>query len=250
MPELPEVETIKRQLSRKIIGKKLEGLPAGRQGKKIVGLRRRAKILIIDFSDDTSLVLHLKLTGQLIYNKEPSRFTRKVFNFDDGSKLIFNDARKFGWWKLVKNTKKIEESFGPEALDVDPQTFKNLLKKRPNAKIKPLLMDQKFIAGIGNIYSDEILFASLVHPLRQAKTLEENEIKLIYQNIKKILEEAIKYKGSSVQYYLDACGQKGDYARRHKVYQKDGQKCPRCSAIIKRLKLGGRSAHFCPSCQK
>lgn len=249
MPELPEVETIRRQLSRKIIGKKLEGLPAGRQGKKIVGLRRRAKILMIDFSDGYSLVLHLKLTGQLIYNKKPSRFTRKVFNFSDGSKLIFNDVRKFGWWKLVKNTKEIEDNFGPEALDLSLQTFRDLLKKRPNTKIKPLLMDQKFIAGVGNIYSDEILFASKVHPLRRAKTLKEKEIGLIHQNIGKILKSAIKYKGSSVQYYLDACGKKGDYSRRHKVYQKEGQKCSRCGAVIKRLKLGGRSAHFCPKCQ-
>ena len=111
-------------------------------------------------------------------------------------------------------------------------------------------MDQKFIAGIGNIYSDEILFASRVNPFRLVKTLRDKEIKQIYQNIKKILKEAIKYKGSSVEYYLDACGKKGSYAKRHRVYQKEGQKCPRCGAKIKRAKLAGRSAHFCPKCQK
>ena len=243
MPELPEVETIRRQLNQKIVGKKL--------GHKIIaGLRRRAKILIIDFNDGSSLIFHLKLTGQLIYNKKPSRFTRKVFNFTDGSKLIFNDARKFGWWKMVKNTKELEYSFGPEALDIDLQAFKNLLKKRPNARIKPLLMDQKFVAGIGNIYSDEILFASRVHPLRRAKTLKEKEIKLIHRNIGKILKEAIRRKGSSVQSYLDARGQKGDYARSHRVYQKEGGKCQRKDGgIIQRIKIGGRSAHFCPACQ-
>ncbi len=243
MPELPEVETIRRQLSKKIIGKKLGN-------KKITRLRRRAKILIIDFGDGSSLIFHLKLTGQLIYNKKPSRFTRKVFNFADGSRLIFNDARKFGWWKMVKDTKELEQSFGPEALDIDFQTFGDLLKKRPNARIKPLLMDQKFIAGIGNIYSDEILFASQVHPLHRAKTLKEKEIKRIHQNIGKILKEAIRRHGSSVQSYLDAYGQRGDYAKSHKVYQKEGKKCPRCGATIKRMKLGGRSAHFCPHCQK
>ncbi len=145
MPELPEVETIRRQLSQKIVGKKLNG-------QEVVGVRRRAKILIIDFNEGTSLIFHLKLTGQLIFNGKPSRHTRKVFNFDDGSQLIFNDARKFGWWKKVKETRRIEKGFGPEALAINPKVFKVLLRKRPNSKIKPLLMDQKFIAGIGNIY--------------------------------------------------------------------------------------------------
>jgi len=258
MPELPEVETIRRQLFKKIVGKKIDG-------QKIVSLRRRAKILIIDFADGSSLIFHLKLTGQLIFNVKPSKYTRKVFNFDDGSRLIFNDVHKFGWWKKVKETKKIEKEFGPEALEIDLKTFKTLLTKKPKAKIKPLLMDQKFIAGIGNIYSDEILFAAKVHPLRQAKTLRDKEIQQIHQNIKKILNKAIQYHGSSITersevkkrvkpsspgHYLDACGQKGEYAKYHKVYQKEGGKCLRCGTIIKRVKIGSRSAHFCPSCQK
>ncbi len=241
MPELPEVETIRRQLAQKIINKRLNG-------QKIIGVRRRAKILIIDFADRSSLIFHLKLTGQLIFDGKPSRHTRKVFNFDDGSQLIFNDMRKFGWWKKVKETKKIEEEFGTEALETDIGTFKILLRKRPNSKIKPLLMDQKFIAGIGNIYSDEILFASKVGPLRLVKTLTAEEIKNIFQNIKKILEAAIRYRGSSVRHYLDACGQKGDYVKYHKVYQRE--KCFVCGTKIKRIKIGGRSAHFCPKCQK
>lgn len=242
MPELPEVETIKRQLSRKIIGKCLGD-------KKIIDVRRRAKILMIDLNDGSSLAIHLKLTGQLIFNGPVSKFTRHVFKFSDGSQLIFNDARKFGWWKMVKNTGDLEKSFGPEAPDVDLAIFKDLLKKRPNARIKPLLMDQKIIAGIGNIYSDEILFASRVHPLRQIKTLEDKEIRLMHSNIKRILKEAIKYGGSSVQYYLDACGKKGGYEKHHKVYQRDGRKCPRCGAVIQRIKMGGRSAHYCLNCQ-
>ena len=207
-------------------------------------------MIIIDFSDGSSLVFHLKLTGQLIYNAQPSRFTRKVFNFEDGSRLVFNDVRKFGWWKRVKSTKKMEEALGPEALDLGLQGLKNLLSKRPDAKIKPFLMDQKIIAGIGNIYSDEILFAAKVQPLRRAKTLSDKEIKLIHQNIGRILSEAIKYNGSSVEHYLDACGKKGDYVKQHKVYQKEGQNCPRCGGRIKRVKIGGRSARFCPYCQK
>lgn len=243
MPELPEVETIRRQLSQKIVGRKLDG-------QKIVGVRRRAKILIIDFDDGSSLIFHLKLTGQLIFDGKPSQHTRKVFNFEDGSQLIFNDVRKFGWWKKVKETKTIEKEFGPEALTVSFDIFKKLLNQRPRAKIKPLLMDQKFIAGIGNIYSDEILFAAKVYPLRLVRTLAGKEIEKIFRNMKKILGEAIKYHGSSVEYYLDARGQKGGYLKYHKVYQKKGEKCSRCGNIIKRLRIGGRSAHFCPRCQK
>jgi len=241
MPELPEVETIRRQLSQKIIGKKLAG-------QKITRIRRRAKILIIDFEDGTSLVFHLKLTGQLIFNGKPSRYTRKVFNFDDGSRLIFNDVRKFGWWKKVKETETIEREFGPEALEINLKTFKFLLTKKPKAKIKPLLMDQKLIAGIGNIYSDEILFAAKVTPIRLVKTLTEKEIKAISQNIKKILNQAIKYKGSSVEYYLDASGQPGDYVKYHKVYHQE--KCSLCGTKIKKIKIGGRTSHYCPNCQK
>ncbi len=242
MPELPEVETIRRQLAEKIIGRKLDG-------REITDVRRRAKILIFDFNDGTSLIFHLKLTGQLIFNGKSSPYTRKVFNFDDGSQLIFNDVRKFGWWKKVKGTKEIEEKFGPEALEINLKTFSVLLSKRLNSRIKPLLMDQKFIAGIGNIYSDEILFAAKVHPLRRVKTLGKKEIGDILKNIRKILKEAIRRHGSSVRDYFDAYGEKGDYAKYHKVYQKEGEKCLRCGAIIARIKIGGRSAHFCPKCQ-
>lgn len=241
MPELPEVETIRIQLSRKIIGKKLNG-------KKIVNVRRRAKLLIIDFIDNSGLIFHLKMTGQLIFDGKPSQYTRKVFNFDDGSRLIFNDVRKFGWYKIVKETKDIEKGFGPEPLNLKLDDFKTLFKERPNAKVKSLLMDQKFIAGIGNIYSDEILFAAKIKPLRQAKTLDEKEIGKLFLNIKKILKAAIKEKGSSVRHYLDACGKKGDYVKYHKVYQKE--KCPVCAGKIKTIKIGGRSSHFCPRCQK
>ena len=243
MPELPEVETIRRQLAQKIVGKKLNG-------QKIIGVRRKAKLLIIDFADGSSLLFHLKLTGQLIFNGQSSKYTRRIFKFDDGSQLIFNDARKFGWWKRVGDTKKIEKELGPEPLEISLKTLKTLLGKRPNAKIKPLLMDQKFIAGIGNIYSDEILFAAKVGPLRLVKTLTDKEIQQIFQNIKKILKKAIKHQGTSEQYYLDACGQEGNYASHLKVYQREGEKCLCCGTKIKRVKIGGRNAHFCPRCQK
>lgn len=243
MPELPEVETVCRQLEKKIVGKTL-------QGKEIIKVRRRAKLLIIDFADNSSLLLHLKLTGQLIFNGKLSPHTRHVFKFSDGTQLVFNDARKFAWWKQVKDAKEIEKKLGEEPLEIDFKTFRSLLNGRPNSRIKPLLMDQKFIAGIGNIYSDEILYAARVHPLRQVKTLQKQEIAHIFQNIKKILKAAIKYHGSSVEHYLDVCGREGDFVKYHKVYQKEGEKCRRCGTIIKRIKIGGRSAHFCPDCQR
>jgi formamidopyrimidine-DNA glycosylase len=243
MPELPEVETVRRQLERKIVGKELAK-------KKIVGLRRMAKILIIDFADGQSLLFHLKMTGQLIFNGKPSQYTRKVFNFADGSRLIFNDVRKFGWWKEVKDTKEIGERFGPEPLEINLKTFKTQLEKRPRSRIKSLLMDQKIIAGIGNIYSDEILYAAKANPLRRVGTLRELEIGRIFRNMKRILAAAIKHRGSSVENYLDARGEKGDFAQFHKVYRKEGQQCARCGGLIKRIKIGGRSAHFCPACQK
>lgn len=246
MPELPEVETIRRQLAKKIVGKKLEG-------KEIKRVRRRAKLLIIDFEDDSSLLIHLKLTGQLIFDGEPGSYTRHIFNFDDGSRIIFNDARKLGWFKKTKNKKETEKelsSFGPEALKIDFKIFKSLLRKRPGSKIKPLLMDQNFIAGIGNIYSDEILYRAKIHPLRRAKNLSDKDVERIYQNIKKVLKAALRYRGSSVEHYLDAFGKEGSYHKYHRVYQKEGEKCERCGTTIKRIKIGSRSAHFCPRCQK
>jgi formamidopyrimidine-DNA glycosylase len=243
MPELPEVETIRSQLQKKIVGKSISG-------RKIVGLRRRAKILIIDFDDAESLIFHLKMTGQLILNGKPSKYTRKVFNFDDGSHLVFNDARKFGWWKKVKDTKEMEKKFGPEALKVSLQTFRSLLAGRKKPRIKPLLINQRVIAGIGNIYSDEILYAAKINPLRRVGTLSPAEVEKIFRNMKRILAAAIEHRGSSVEYYFDACGKKGDFVKFHKVYRKEGQKCGRCGTLIKRIKISGRSAHFCPVCQK
>ena len=245
MPELPEVETIRKQLARKLIGKTL--------GKKqIVGVRRRAKILIIEFTDKTALLFHLKLAGQLIFNGIPGRYTRQAFNFGDGSCLIFNDARKFGWSKMAseQEVKDIQRKLGPEPFDIAEKQFVLMLAARPKAKIKPLLMDQKFISGIGNIYADEILFVSGLHPSRKAGALNNREIHRLFGNIKKILKAAIKEGGSSVKDYINSEGGQGSYQRHHRVYQKTGQRCVKCGSIIQRIKLSGRSTHFCPSCQK
>lgn len=246
MPELPEVETIRRQLEKKIIGKAIKK-------KEITNVKRRGKFLIINFKGGSSFLIHLKLTGQVIFKGERNSYTRKIFRFDDGDWLTFNDARKFAFVKEIKNKKNLEKilnPLGPEALEISYQEFKKGLKKRSNVKIKPLLMDQKFLAGIGNIYSDEILYRAKVNPLKKAKELKDKEIKLIFKQIKKVLKEAIQKRGSSVEYYLDAFGEKGVFEKFHKVYQKEGEKCERCGAVIKKIKLNGRGCRFCPNCQK
>jgi formamidopyrimidine-DNA glycosylase len=246
MPELPEVETIKRQLAKELVGKKL-----GK--KKIISIDRRGKMIFFNFDDGSALVFHLKLTCQLILNQPPSRFTRKVFNFDDGSILLFNDSRRFGWYKIVKNPVEMKEvkGLGPEPLNISQKDFCRLFKNRNKRKIKikTLLLSQKFIAGIGNIYADEILFAAGVSPLRPVSSLREQEIKNIYSQTQKILLKAIDKGGSSVENYLTAKGEKGKYSQLHKVYQKTGLPCWKCQAPIKRIVLGGRGTHFCPVCQ-
>ena len=245
MPELPEIETIRTQLESAIVGKFFNK-------KKIIAVRRRGKIIVVSFVDGSGLMFHLKLTGQLLFNVQPSRFTREVFQFDNGASLVFNDVRKFGWWKQVKSPEETKEikQLGPDALDINEQEFRIKLDKRKNAKIKSLLMDQKFVAGIGNIYADEILFDAKVSPIRFAKTLNPSEAKRIFLSMGKILKAAIRVGGSSVRDYIDLEGKKGDYTKHHKVYRKTGQPCPKCGSKIQRIKLNQRSSHFCPQCQK
>jgi formamidopyrimidine-DNA glycosylase len=271
MPELPEVETIKRQLNRRIKGKKiktvevrlprfvkypLEKFKKIVSGAKITNVSRRAKLLLIELSNGHSLIIHLKLTGQLIFNDQPTKHTHLIYYFTDGSQLIHNDLRQFGFVKVIL-TKELadflaEEKFGPEPLNREftLDLFKQLLNKRRGSKIKPLLMDQSFLAGIGNLYSDEILFLARVLPTRKVSTLKTAKIEKIYQAIKKILSLAVSRRGASADTYVDTEGKEGNYLPLIKVYRREGQPCYICGTKIKRLKIGGRSAHFCPKCQK
>ena len=280
MPELPEVETICRQLAKLIVGKKIKKVKVKlpkivkalladfrrvTSGAKIKNVNRRAKLIILGLDNGWGLLIHLKMTGQLIYESSvisdklsvENKHTHVVFYFTDGSRLIFNDLRQFGYIKLVETAKLgeffIKEGTGLEPLEKDfiLADFEALLAKKPKARIKQFLMDPKNIAGIGNIYSDEILFFARVHPLRRNKDLKKEEIKKIFQGIKKILPEAIKLKGTSANNYLDAFGRKGDFLKKLKVYGREGEQCAgRCAGKVARIKLGGRSAHFCPLCQK
>jgi len=279
MPELPEVETIKQELEQNIIGKKIAkvevrlpkviNVSKKEFGKRLTGaviknVKRRAKVLIIELSNGCSLLIHLKLTGQLIYTESGienlelrvKKYTHVIFTFSDRSMLLFNDLRQFGYIKIYSAKEICDlpllKKFGPEPLDKNftLEIFKKLLSKRRRSKIKPLLMNQNFIAGIGNAYSDEILFYAHVRPERIVKTLTDQEIKKIFDGIKKILPQAIAQKGASVDTYVDIFGEKGKFVPLLKVYGRGGKSCVVCKTKIKELKIGGRTAHFCPKCQK
>jgi len=277
LPELPEVETIRGQLNKLLVGKKIKKVQVSLPkmvklslikfkkivvGAKINCIGRRAKILILELNNGWSLLVHLKMSGRLIFRNQgeklqaqDEKWNHLIYHFDDGSRLFHNDLRQFGYVKVVK-TKELAEFFkkeklGPEPLDEDftLDDFSLLLKRRPNWKVKQFLMTPENIAGIGNIYSDEILYFAKIHPFRKVEDLTAAEIKKIFDGIKKILVEALKFKGTSQNDYLDAFGQQGDYVKRLKVYGREGQMCKTCGGLIARRKMNGRSAHFCPACQ-
>lgn len=271
MPELPEVETIKNQLNLRIKGKTIKTVevklprfvkyPVKKfkkitEGSTIENISRRAKILLFGLSGDHVLAVHLKLSGQLIFNGESQKHTHLIYYFKDNSKLIHNDVRQFGFVKVIPKQKLIDflekESFGPEPLgkEFTLDLFKELLKKRKKSPIKKVLMDPKFIAGIGNLYADEILFFAGVRPTRRVYRVNNKEIEKIYRQIKRILRLAIKKGGSSSSDYVDADGEKGNYLSLVKVYQRHGQPCKKCKSEIKKTKMNNRSAHYCPKCQK
>jgi len=287
MPELPEVETTVRDLQKKILGRKIDDVwtdfqkmikkprdfkdfKKGIEGRKIENIRRRGKNILIDLSGNKALLIHQKLTGHLLLGKwkkkgniwlpPPGPLSEKVntyihllFTFDDGQQLALSDLRKFAKAELLNKDelKKELSSLGPEPLDKS-FTFENFTEalSRPRGKIKQVLMDQTVIAGIGNIYSDEILWRAKVHPFKEISQLSEKELKNIYQAIRKTLPLAIKLCGESISDYRTLSGETGFFDKARKVYRREGEKCNRCGTVIKRVKLAGRSAHFCPNCQK
>jgi formamidopyrimidine-DNA glycosylase len=270
MPELPEVETVRRGLEKSIIGKTIADFTCDTKkmlnhplpfyqktlkGLKVKTIGRRAKMLIIRLSKDWNILVHLKLTGQLVYRKGSDRFTHATVTFTDRTRLYFNDLRKFGWLRLFRSNeleKELDHDLGPEPLDkaFTLDVFKRELNRRPNNKIKQFLLDPKNIVGIGNIYSDEICFYARVRPDRQVKALSEKEIALLFKGIKHILSEAIKYEGTSISDYVNALGEAGAYTRKLRIYGRYGEKCYLCKGEVHRMKIGGRTSSFCPRCQK
>lgn len=269
MPELPEVETIRRDLAHDIRGKRIENVqilhpkvikePSPEQFKRrLKGVTfkdflRRAKVLIIEFSSGDYLVVHLRMTGQLIYSKKKQDKARVIFCLSNGEYLNFNDQRLFAQLHLVSDWRKLKfiQSLGPEPLEKDftLDKFKQMLATK-RTKIKPLLLDQKFIAGIGNIYAQEALFVAGILPTRPANKINSPEVNQLYQAIQEILKEAIQYKGSSVDNYVNGRGEQGKYHLRLKVYARKGQPCFKCPGKIEKSSLGGRGTCFCPKCQK
>ena len=267
MPELPEVETIIRGLQKQIVGKKIVDvkviLPriirgeAGDfitlvSGTTILKVWRRGKMIVIDLSTQRSILIHLKLTGQVIHIPSDApviRHTHLILELSNGYQLRYLDLRQFGYLCLTDTSIVWELTpSGQDPLEISEDEFKALMQSR-KARIKPLLLNQSFIAGIGNIYADEILHKAGIHPLQHTHTLSQMQITKLYQAMQEILRQAIEQKGSSIRDYVDSSGQQGDYQRYHHVYQRQGQPCLTCHTEIAQIKIGGRSSHFCPRCQ-
>ncbi|MBR9683849.1 bifunctional DNA-formamidopyrimidine glycosylase/DNA-(apurinic or apyrimidinic site) lyase [Candidatus Woesearchaeota archaeon] len=266
MPELPEVETIKNQLSKKITNKtiteiKVRDYQRNFRGNKqnllakITHIDRRAKQLIFTLDNGFSFVIHLKMTGQLIFHhrlpSEIKKSTHVIFTFQDHTVLFFNDWRKFGFVKVIP-TKDLAEHFqktGPEPLTLPLSKFKKILRKRPRSKIKPLLLEQSVIAGIGNIYAQEACYKAHILPTRTIASLTDLELKNLLSAIKTILNSAIKHQGTSFDTsYRTAENKPGGYEPYVKVYHR--KNCPKCQSKLKIIKQNGRSTYYCEKCQK
>ncbi|MEI6352820.1 MAG: bifunctional DNA-formamidopyrimidine glycosylase/DNA-(apurinic or apyrimidinic site) lyase [Candidatus Nomurabacteria bacterium] len=299
MPELPEVESLRLGLERKIIGSKIidceilkpkiiSGNSTKRKAsqkisnsflenirnRKIKSIKRIAKNLILELDNSSVLIVHLKMTGQLVFvgnkkekvlgghpitesyiNSLPNKHTCLIFNLDNGN-LFYNDVRMFGYVLYYKNIDEAVMSGHFKKIGLEPfdknftlDYFKKELKNK-NRNLKSVLLDQSIVNGCGNIYTDEICFASKVLPMRNCKSITEKEAELLHKNIKRILALAIEHGGSSISDYLLADGSRGNYARLHKVYGKAGEKCLVCKTILKKEIISGRSTVFCPNCQK
>lgn len=287
MPELPEVETIRRGLTNSILRKKIVGITVinsspirGNKNNFISSLKnnviedvaRIGKLLILKFSDEKFLLVHLKMTGQLIYKYDhkiiagghnlpritekdlPSKYTWVIWEFEDKSKLYFNDMRRFGYLEIVDQTTKdkIASKYGiePLAKNFTLESFKKVIDER-KAPIKAVLLNQQLIAGIGNIYADEICFEAKIRPDKPAHKLNEEEINNLYESAGKIIKEAILHGGTTFKDYVNAHGANGTHVDYLKVYKRGGEKCLRCSrGIISVSRVVGRGTHFCPICQK
>ena len=287
MPELPEVETVRRGLERLIIGrtiadaasdtpKSFPNAPADVTqflvGAKVVSVARRAKILLIELNSKYSLVIHLKMTGQLVFVSAKERFgaghpnaslvgqlpdksTRVTLIFNDKSSLFFNDQRKFGWMRLIPTTEIVNLDFfkkvGPEPLSADFtwQELHQRMQRRKNSNIKSVLLDQSVVAGIGNIYADESLWGAKINPNMLVKNVPKARFKPLFEAMQAVLTKSIAEGGSSDKNYVDVAGNKGRYLTFAAVFRKEGTPCPRCDTIIIKTRVAGRGTHTCPKCQ-
>lgn len=274
MPELPEVETIRRGLDQVLPGRmfarvdiRYSGsvktpsageLQTGLPGRQVTGTGRRGKYLLLFLDDGSALVIHLRMTGQLVFACraiEPDKHTHLIFHFTDHTLLAFSDIRKFGtiWWLPYERVQEIKglASLGPEPLSADfhfPYLDREVEKRTIN--IKALLLNQEILAGLGNIYADEILHRAAIAPDRPARSLTRGERQALFTAIRQVLEEAIEWRGTTMSDYRDSAGGCGQFQDRLRVYQRRNQECYRCGGKINRSVVAGRGTHFCPSCQR
>lgn len=287
MPELPEVETIKRGLSSLLIGHSVKTVSSDTAksfpnsvsdvntfliGAKVTDIRRRAKVLIIDLSSQYSLLIHLKMTGQIVYRGEavfgaghptdsligelPDRSTRVIFELDKGAMLFFNDQRKFGWVRLLPTIEipniDFMKKIGPELLEAGftDKEFIQRLQRRKNTTIKAALLDQTVLAGIGNIYADEGLWGAKIHPATRVKDVPTAKLKKLFTELRYVLELSIEKGGSTDKNYVNAEGKKGSYISFARVFRKEGAPCQRHpDTLIQKIRVAGRGTHICPKCQ-
>jgi formamidopyrimidine-DNA glycosylase len=274
VPELPEVETTRKSLLSLVRGRTIDSvevfydgmiknMPAPEfcrrlAGQMIADVKRRGKYLLFHLTGGYTLVVHLRMTGQLVFSGPevlPARNTRLVFNLSDGGQLKFMDTRKLGFVYLVPTgcwdqVGRLAE-LGPEPLEegFTLEAFSGILRNRKGI-IKSFLLDQRRIAGIGNIYADEILFAAGINPKRSIKDLEPAELERIYEAVRDRLKEGLRFRGTSIRDYVDGMGERGGFQEYLKVYNRAGKPCPRCGATLAKCVVAGRGTVFCPQCQR
>lgn len=288
MPELPEVETVRRGLARLLPSHTIQGVVSNYDrsfpnaaadvqqfmiGSHVTAVKRRGKVLLLELDTNFTLLVHLKMTGQLVYRadggqrfgaghpndslvgKLPDNSTRVTVELD-GAKLFFNDQRRFGWMRLMPTPEVPNIDFfkkiGPEPLSADftAQDFKERLQRRSNTTIKAAILDQSVVAGIGNIYADEGLWGARIHPATRVKDVSAVKLNRLYTALRDVLQLSIDKGGSSDRNYVDASGQKGSYLTFANVFRREGQPCPRCGHEIVKSRVAGRGTHTCPNCQK
>ncbi len=274
MPELPEVETIRRGLADVLPSRVISDvtvnysgsiknpdpamLCSGLCGRMVTNIGRRGKYLFIHLDDGSTIVFHLRMTGKLVFSENQlpvDKHTHLIIHFQDGTALYFNDVRKFGtiWWLSDNRLSEISglASLGPEPLSPDFHfPYLNCEVEKKTISIKALLLNQSFLAGLGNIYADEILHRAGILPQRQSRSLSREERLTLFGAIREVLTEAIEWRGTTLNDYRDAAGLSGSFQNKLRVYQRHNEKCPRCGNIICRSIVAGRGTHFCTGCQR
>jgi formamidopyrimidine-DNA glycosylase len=263
MPELPEVETVARSLA-PLVGRRIESaefrsrlilrggdpdiMSARIAGRRIAGVKRYGKFIVMPLEGGGYLLIHLGMTGRLLLGGLAGKHTHAILTLDQGV-LLFDDSRQFGSLQVSEDFPARVARLGPEPLEISFDDFRAALK-RHKTRIKALLLNQRFLRGVGNIYADESLFRAGIHPLAVACRLGGERPRRLYQALRLVLKEAIDAGGSSISDYVDAQGRSGFFQFSHRVYQRTGEPCVRCGTLIRRLLVTQRSSHYCPKCQR